>query len=79
MLVSVNKDISYDTDDLTNRQHYYWGRLGRPIDFLIHCVQKNYEIGSCENYTGDCDMVFQYSDERLRRCGIDPDDVYADD
>ena len=76
MLVSTGTDISYDTDDMTNRQHYYWNKLGRPNEFLVHCVQKNYEIGSCENYPGDCDIVFQYSDDILSRCGINPDEVY---
>ena len=71
----------YDTDDLTDRQHYYFNKLKRTTliarNFLEHCVRKNFRLQKFDNYDGDCDFLLSYDKEMLLiKFGIDVNTLY---
>ena len=76
----------YDTDDLTNRQNYYFHLLNKgcsgnevnmfAYSFLRSCVRMNFENKQFDNYEGDCDFLFRHSEDS-KKFGINLDEVYA--
>ena len=71
----------YDTDDLTDRQHYYFNKLGRKTliarMFLEHSVRKNFRLQKFDNYDGDCDFLLSEDKEMLlAKFGIDTTKIY---
>lgn len=72
----------YDTDDLTQRQYYYYVKLRKksPVSalvFLKQCVRNNISLGMYENYYGDCDGLKRISLDILEKCSINLQKLYV--
>lgn len=75
----------YDTDDLTDRQNYIFHKLNHnssngitmlALNFLRHCIRKNFSLKQFNDYDGDCDYLFDVKQEILDRCGINLNTLY---
>lgn len=75
----------WDTDDLTNRQHYVFCKLNNnstsgitiaALNFLRYCIKKNHACGEFNNYEGNCDYLSRVKQETLEKCGIDLNILY---
>ena len=72
----------YDTDDLTQRQYHYFCKLYQnanilALNFLRNCVSQNYSLGKFDNYSMDCDYLFNIDARILNMCGIDLNTIYT--